>query len=128
MKIKHAALYVCDLEGAKAFFVRFFGARAGMLYHNKKTGFQSYFLTFDGGSRLEIMTRPALAVRPEQTPYAGEYAHVAFSAGSRRKVDELTDVLRRAGYEVSSGPRVTGDGYYESCIFGPEGCLIEITE
>ena len=56
------------------------------------------------------------------------YAHIAFSAGSREKVDELTEKLRAAGYEVISGPRITGDGYYESCIIALEGNQIEITE
>ena len=56
------------------------------------------------------------------------WAHVAFSAGDRARVDELTALLRSEGYETVSGPRVTGDGYYESCIRGPENILIEITE
>ena len=30
-------------------------------------------------------------------------------------------------YQVLSGPRTTGDGYYESCIVGLEKILIEIT-
>ena len=56
MRIEHVALYVNDLEGARDFFVRFFGAVAGDGYHNPRTGFRSYFLTFDGGARLEVMT------------------------------------------------------------------------
>ena len=47
--------------------------------------------------------------------------------GSREAVDELTCRLGSDGYEVLSGPRTTGDGYYESCILGPENNLIEIT-
>ena len=55
------------------------------------------------------------------------YIHIAFSVGSREKVDELTEILRNDGYEVLSGPRTTGDGYYESCILGIEGNQIELT-
>ena len=55
------------------------------------------------------------------------YAHIAFSVGSREKVDTLTERLRQNGYPVAGGPRVTGDGYYESCVVGFEGNLIEIT-
>lgn len=127
MKIEHVALYVNDLEAAKDFFVRFLGARPGELYHNVQTGFKSYFLSFDGGARLEIMTRPSLGKSGPAAPQTG-YAHLAFSVGSREKVDALTLSLRQAGYETLSGPRTTGDGYYESCVAGPENNLIEITE
>lgn len=127
MKIEHAALYVFDLEGARDFFVRFFGGKAGAGYHNKTTDFRSYFLSFDGGARLEIMTRPGLAPAAPEDLKTG-WAHLAFSVGSRENVDALTEKLRQAGYPVLSGPRVTGDGYYESCVRGFEGNLIEITE
>lgn len=126
MKIDHAAVYVRDLENAKDFFVRFFAAQPGPLYHNAKAGFSSYFLSFDEGARLELMTRPSLAA--SLSGVAHGCAHVALSVGSKEQVDALTDRLRCAGYEVISGPRVTGDGYYESCIAGPENNLIEITE
>lgn len=39
----------------------------------------------------------------------------------------MTQRLYADGYEVISGPRTTGDGYYESCIIGIEGNQIEIT-
>ncbi len=48
------------------------------------------------------------------------YAHMTFSVGSKEKVDELTQILKEDGYCLISGPRVTGDGYYESCILGFE--------
>lgn len=126
MKIEHAAVYVRDLEGARAFFQTYFGAVSGPLYQNPTTGFSSYFLTFEEGSRLELMTLPGLEVGEGDRPHAG-YAHLAFSAGSREAVDQLTGRLRQAGYPVLSGPRTTGDGYYESCIAGAEGLRIEIT-
>ena len=55
------------------------------------------------------------------------YAHIAFSVGSGEAVDELTATLKAAGHEVVSGPRTTGDGYYESCVVAIEGNQIEIT-
>ena len=55
------------------------------------------------------------------------FIHGAFSVGSKEKVDELTRWLREDGYQVISGPRTTGDGYYESCILDGEGNQIEIT-
>ena len=126
MFIEHIALYVNDLEKAKEFFVRYFSAVPNEQYHNKKTGFCSYFLSFDGGTRLEIMTRPNLFDEPKQLLRTG-FIHLAFSVGSKEKVDELTARLKADGYEVISGPRTTGDGYYESCVIALEGNQIEIT-
>ena len=36
MRIEHIAMYVNDLERAKGFFRRYFGAVPGDDYHNKK--------------------------------------------------------------------------------------------
>lgn len=126
MKIDHIALYVNDLEGAKTFFETYFQAVSNGGYHNEMTDFRSYFLTFSDGSRLEIMTKPELTDSGNLLGRFG-YAHIALSAGSRGAVDALTARLRDGGYPTLSGPRVTGDGYYESCILGFEGNLIEIT-
>ena len=126
MKIEHVAMYVNDLEAAKDFFVTYLRGRANELYHNKKTDFRSYFISFEDGARLEIMTRPDMKDMEKDINRTG-YIHLAFSVGSKEKVDGLTELLRNDGYEVLSGPRTTGDGYYESCILGIEGNQIEIT-
>ncbi len=126
MKIEHIALYVNDLEKARDFFVKYLGAKANDGYHNPKTDFRSYFLSFEDGARLEIMQRPDIPDLPKKAARTG-YAHVAFSVGSREKVDTLTAELKVDGYEVVSDPRITGDGYYESCIVAIEGNQIEIT-
>ena len=126
MRIEHNAMYVKDLEKAKDFFIKYFGAVPNEGYHNKNTDFRSYFLSFDEGARLEIMTRPSMD-DAEKTPARTGLIHLAFSVGSEEKVDELTARLKADGYEVLSGPRTTGDGYYESCVVGIEGNLIEIT-
>lgn len=127
MRIEHVAMYVNSLKEARDFFVRYFGAVSNEGYHNKKTDFRSYFLTFEDGARLELMNRPGMEDL-EKTGARTGYIHLAFSAGSREAVDALTNRLRADGCEVLSGPRVTGDGYYESCVLGPEGNQIEITE
>lgn len=126
MRIEHAALYVSDLEGARDFFVRFFDAVPNEGYHNPLTGFSSYFLAFDEGARLEVMTRPGMS-DADKDPVRTGWAHLALSVGGAERVDSLTAELAGAGYEVLSGPRTTGDGYYESCVVGPEGNLVEIT-
>lgn len=126
MTIDHIALYVNDLEGAKAFFETYFEAVSNDGYHNRETDFRSYFLTFSDGSRLEIMTKPDLTDSGNLLDRFG-YAHIAFSVGSRDAVDELTTRLDAGGFPTLSGPRVTGDGYYESCVLGFEGNILEIT-
>ena len=127
MKIEHVAMYVNDLEKAKDFFIQYFGAKVGDKYRNKTTDFQSYFLSFEDGARLEIMNRPNMKDMEKPLERTG-YIHIAFSLGNKEAVDELTDRLKQDGYHVVSGPRTTGDGYYESCIVGIEGNQIEITE
>lgn len=127
MKLDHVAMYVKDLEAAKEFFVTYFRARAGSVYHNPRTGLRSYFLSFEDGTRLELMTRPELDDREKTLTRTG-YIHIAFSVGGREEVDRLTQQLRQDGYPVLSGPRTTGDGYYESCILAVEDNQIEITE
>lgn len=126
MKIEHTALYVSDLESVKSFFTTYFEARAGTCYYNNVTGFRSYFLSFADGARLEIMNRPGVKINDGSGERTG-YTHIAFSTGSRESVDTLTARLAADGYRIVSGPRVTGDGYYESCVSGPEQNLIEIT-
>jgi len=128
MKIDHVAIYVNNLEKTKEFYVKYFQAKANEKYHNKNTGLQTYFLSFpDSETRLEIMTRPELSAREDKTMNEG-FIHLAFSVGSKEKVDELTERLVKDGFRCLSGPRTTGDGYYESVVEDCEGNLIEITE
>jgi lactoylglutathione lyase len=127
MRIEHVAMYVNDLEATKDFFVKYFNATSNEGYHNKTTDFRSYFLNFDDGARLEIMNKPQMKDDEKSLNRTG-FVHIAFSLGSKKAVDELTEKLKNDGYEIISGPRTTGDGYYESCIIGIEGNQIEITE
>ena len=120
MRIEHIAMYVNDLDAARDFFIRYFNAKSNEGYHNKTTDFRSYFLSFDDGSRLEIMNKPIMEDSKKALVRTG-YVHIAFSLGSKESVDTLTEVLTHDGYDVISGPRTTGDGYYESCIIGIEG-------
>lgn len=127
MKIDHIAMYVADLEGAKRFFVDYFDATSNEMYHNPRTGLRTYFLTFPDGGKLEIMSRPEVG-RADNPVYGSGFVHLSFALGSREEVDRLTSLLSLHGYDVLSGPRVTGDGYYESCIRGFEDNLVELTE
>ena len=126
MRIEHVAMYVSHLEEARDFFVKYLGAKSNDGCRNPRTGFRSYFLTFDDGTRLELMNKPTM-IDDAKVPERTGYAHIAFSVGSKEAVDTLTSRLRADGYAVVSGPRTTGDGYYESCILAVEDNQIEIT-
>lgn len=124
MKIEHVALWVTDLELVKVFYEKYFEAKAGDRYHNPKTRFSSYFLSFDEGSRLELTNKKHLSPRVAD---ALGYGHIALAVGGKEAVDEKTALLVADGFPLLSGPRTTGDGYYESVVQDPEGNLVEIT-
>jgi lactoylglutathione lyase len=127
MKLDHAALWTDDLEASRRFYTRYFGAQAGPRYDNARTGFGSYFLSFQGGSRLELMQMPGIEPR-EGTPERQRIGlvHLAFDAGDTAAVDALTEQLRRDGHRVIGEARRTGDGYYESTVLDPDDNRIEI--
>ena len=128
MRIDHAALFCRDLEQMRQFFIDYFDARSNEQYHNPRTGLRTYILSFtEGSTRLELMLRPDVQDADPSQPAIG-YVHLSFAVGSKKGVDLLTRRLAADGYTVTSGPRTTGDGYYESSIVGPEKILIEITE
>lgn len=124
VRIDHAALYVEDLEAVVAFYRTYFGGVAGERYDNPRTGLTTYFLSFGDGARLEVMTRPDH--RQEAPERRLGWHHLAFRVGSEGAVDVLTARLRADGHTVVSGPRTTGDGYYESCVLDPEGNQVEL--
>ena len=128
MRIEHVAIWTRDLQALKEFYCKWFQAEAGLKYTNEKKGFESYFLTFPSGARLELM-RTVLGdgqTRESTKTFSG-FAHIAFSTGSELGVDTLTEQLREAGLTVLDQPRRTGDGYYESIVLDPDGNLVEIT-
>ncbi len=125
MKINHIALWAKDIEKMRDFYEKYFQAKSNDKYINEKKGFQSYFLSFQSGCRLEIMHSEK--TRKEQPAAALGLCHLAFSLGSKEAVDEMTEKLMADGYSKIDGPRTTGDGYYESVFLDPEGNKIELT-
>lgn len=127
MKINHIAMYVSNLEKSRIFYETYFGAISNRKYYNSKTGLQTYFLTFNGETRLELMSRSG-CINTGKTEFSLGLTHLAFSVGSREAVDTLTAKLIADGYMVADQPRITGDGYYESVVLDCDGNRIEITE
>ena len=126
--IEHVALWTEDIERLANFYAEYFDATVGAKYSNSSKGFESRFLTFQSGARLELMKTSTLrpAVYEPGVQRMG-MTHLALSLGSESRVDELTARLRAAGFAVEDGPRWTGDGYYESAILDPDGNRLELT-
>lgn len=128
MHIEHLAMWTYDLERLKYFYTTYFHVTASEKYVNPAHHFESYFLSFDSGARLEIMRMPGIpASRNDALAQFTGLIHLAVSVGSQEQVDALTLRLQGDGYRVLDGPRTTGDGYYESVVLDPDGNRIEIT-
>lgn len=128
MHIEHIAIWTKDLERLKRFYELYFQARVGTKYVNPVKQFESYFMTFSSGARLELMFRPDVPNLPNnlEAQFTG-YIHLAVSVGSEDQVEALTGRLQQDGYRLVDGPRRTGDGYYESVVLDPDGNRVEIT-
>jgi lactoylglutathione lyase len=128
MRIDHVAVWARDLESLREFYVAQLGGRSGARYDNPRTGFRSYFVSFDEGARLELMSRRAEGSEGAAGEGRSGWAHVALCLGSREAVDATTARLAARGVTVLGPPRVTGDGYYEAVVEDPEGNRIELVE
>lgn len=128
MHIEHIALWTHDLDRLQDFYIKYFGATAGSRYQNPAKGFESCFLRFASGARIELM-RSTLLELTDSAPGTQQrgWTHLAISLGSEAAVNQLTEKLRVAGHPVIDGPRRTGDGYYESVVLDPDGNRLEIT-
>lgn len=128
MILEHIAIWTYKLEVLRSFYETYFGGKSNEKYVNQKNGFSSYFLSFQSGSRLELMQMPGIpeTYRDLENQFTG-FIHMAFEAESQQAVDELTEKLRAAGHKVIDEPRTTGDGYYESVVLDPDENRVEIT-
>ena len=124
MRLEHVGLWVSDIDTVAAFYAKYFDARVGALYQNPRKGFESRFLEFGSGARLEIMRRTDVSQRAA-TELLG-FAHVALAVGDDARVDALAARFVADGSPPVSGPRRTGDGYYECVVLDPEGNRVEI--
>jgi len=124
VRLEHIGVWVVDIDRVAAFYTKYFGAQVGEIYRNPRKGFESRFLTFGGGARLELMTRQDVGQRAANELLG--LAHVAVSIGDEAAVDALAARLRADGVLPDSGRR-TGDGYYECVVRDPEDNRVEIT-
>ncbi len=127
MRIEHIAIWSKDIEKLKGFYEKYFSAKANNKYISEKGKLQSYFLSFNSGSRLEIMQKPDLLHLHDDKDNMTGYAHIAISVGKMQDVVDLTSRLEKDGYTIAKRPRYTGDDYFESVALDPDGNLVEIT-
>lgn len=125
VRLEHVALWVRDLDAVAAFYARYFDARVGARYENPRKGFQSRFVEFGSGARLEIMARSDVVTRGPVDSLG--WAHVAIVVGDEAAVDALAARFEAGGVALLDGPRRTGDGYYEFVVQDPEGNRVEVT-
>ncbi len=129
MKIEHVAIWTNRLETLKDYYCFHFGGVPGKIYHNRIKQYKSYFITFESGARLELMTAPGIPANLNDTLEKQHLGiiHLAFEAGTRGEVDEMAEALRNEGFRILDGPRITGDGYYEFATCDPDGNRLEVT-
>lgn len=124
MKIHHIAIWTFRLEEMKEFYTRYFKGTSNDKYVNPKKGFESYFIHFDNGADLELMSRTDIQDIPVEENRLG-LTHLAFALDRKEEVLELTEKLRSEGYSIAGEPRTSGDGYFESVILDPDGNRVE---
>ena len=129
MTLEHAAIWTDNLEGLKEYYIKYFEGRPNDKYINETKNFQSYFLTFKSGARLELMSMPGIPDNLNDTinkQHKG-IIHLAFGADTMKEVDEKAKQLQADGFPIVSGPRKTGDGYYEFETLDPDNNRLEVT-
>ncbi len=128
MKLDHIAIWTENIELLKNYYVSFFDGHTNEMYINHNTQFQSYFISFQTGARLEIMWMPNIPDNTNDTITAQHKGiiHIAFSVDTRQEVDAKASLLLANGFEILNGPRVSGDGYYEFVTLDPDKNRIEV--
>lgn len=129
MTLEHVAIWTDQLEVLKDYYMKYFGAVPNDKYINEKKQFHSYFLSFTSGARLEIMSKPDIPDNKNDTikdQYKG-IIHLAFGVDTMQEVEAKAKQLQAAGFQILSGPRKTGDGYYEFETLDPDNNRLEVT-
>jgi lactoylglutathione lyase len=129
MIIDHIAIWTTQLEKLKDYYVKYFNGRANEKYLNKDSHFESYFISFDSGTRLELMQKPGIPPNLNDTvgkQYLG-IIHLSFGLENMNLVDEKLNELKKNGFKILKGPRKTGDGYYEFETLDPDNNRIEVS-
>jgi catechol 2,3-dioxygenase-like lactoylglutathione lyase family enzyme len=125
MNIVHIAIWTKDLEAMRDFYIRYFNGESNDKYINPIKRFESYFISFESGAKLELMRKQSVD-KPLDTEERLGITHIAFKLGSKEAVLSLTETLRSDGFKITGEPRTSGDGYFESVVLDVEGNRIEL--
>ncbi len=128
MPIDHVAIWTSQLEKLKDYYVKYFNGLANKKYTNTERSFESYFVSFESGARIEIMQMPGI---PENLndPVGKQYQgiiHLSFGMENMELVNSKLIELKKDGYKILKGPRKTGDGYWEFETLDPDNNRIEV--
>ena len=128
MKLEHIAIWTNQLESLKSYYETYFNGQSNEKYTNPTNGFESYFLTFESGARLEIMSKPNIPDNQNDTIERQHLGliHFAFEVPTMQDVEAKALELQGAGFKILRGPRKTGDGYYEFETLDPDDNRLEI--
>ena len=128
MKLEHIAIWTNQLETLKSYYETYFNAQSNEKYINQTNGFESYFLTFESGARLEIMSKPNIPNNQNDTIERQHLGliHFAFEVPTMQDVEAKALELQGAGFKILRGPRKTGDGYYEFETLDPDDNRLEV--
>ena len=128
MTLDHIAIWTADLERLRDYYVTYFDGISNDKYRNPTTGFESYFITFAGGSRIELMYRADIPDNLNDVigkQHKG-IIHLAFGVENKEKVDQMAMLLQTNGYQILKGPRTSGDHYYEFETLDPDNNRLEV--
>lgn len=128
MNINHIAIWTDHLEELRDYYVKHFEGVSNIRYFNPETKFESYFISFESGSRLELMRKPGIPSNVNDTVGKQHLGliHISFGVKSMDLVNEKCRELSDAGYKILRGPRKTGDGDWEFETLDPDNNRIEV--
>ena len=129
MILEHVAIWTNNLEELKEYYMKYFGAKPNDKYINPLKQFESYFLSFESGARLELMKMTGIPENMNDTVRKQHLGiiHLAFGVKTMDEVDAKAKQLENDGLPILSGPRKTGDGYYEFETLDPDNNRLEVT-
>lgn len=117
-----ATLYTHDLERERNFYTTYLGGVSGEINRNLRSGFSSCYISFEGGTALELVSLPVVGAELEDERTAG-WSHMTVCVGSEEEVVRITDRIRRHGYAVIAPPAGTP---LSARVLDPDGNIVSI--
>lgn len=122
-KITNVGIFVSDLEAAREFFERTFGATVHCTYNEEENDYYSYIMDLADGPRIELMTKPQIVDQQKDCNRTG-YAHICIKVESEERLNEIIASFKEAGYEILYEPATVGGKEVRAVAF--EDNVIEV--